>query len=53
MQQEKSDEKLKTLHKEMVVKKPTPTKKKVEKKKKAAPAATKSARQKLGKMQVG
>lgn len=54
-QQEKSDEKLKVLHKELVVKKPSPVKKKVDKKKKAAApaAATKSTRQKLGKLQVG
>lgn len=55
-QQEKSDEKLKNLHQDMVVvKKPTPTKKKADKKKKATPAApakTRPVREKLNRMQV-
>ncbi|KAJ6643599.1 hypothetical protein Bhyg_08562 [Pseudolycoriella hygida] len=50
-QQEKSDEKLKDLHQDMVVKKPTEAKKKPEKKK-AAPATTRPVREKLTKMQV-
>lgn len=54
--QEKSDQKLKTLHQDMVVKKPAAAaaspKKPVEKKKKAAPVSAKSTRQKMGKLNV-
>lgn len=51
VQQEKSDEKLKDLHQDMVVKKPAEAKKKTEKKK-AAPTITRPVREKLTKMQV-
>lgn len=55
-QQEKSDDKLKTLHKDMVVKTKKPVAaspaKKADKKKKAASVSTKPTRQNLGKLKV-